>query len=149
MIPSLVMVTLLGERHSVSLPGFAEREELINEWASVETNGPLASLRLAAAAIGLCTRVGRRVKASYTKMGCSPLAYGGEVYGFLRESGATPEEIGEAGVICLKELRAALAPREPDVAAREAFTGAGEGPSTPPLSGSGSNTQATPGGSTG
>lgn len=131
-------VLLIGERHGLLLPEWAEREELAIAYADLirrldQIEGATIHpqlLRIYSAAIGLSVpRIGRRAKeadpkADYLKCGCMPLEYGGRVYGWLRGAGATPAEIQEAGLRALELVGDGLAPRRAEVDEAANFTGA-------------------------
>jgi hypothetical protein len=125
-----IIVELLGREHAVRLPLFAEREELVSAAVEASRRGLNAQLRVLSAAIGLGTRLGAESGADYAATRCEPLVYGGLVYGFLRERGATPVDIRTAGKIVLDAMALSLAPRESEVAAAQVFTRPSEGPST-------------------
>ena len=74
-----IYIEILGERHIVTLPGFTEREEVFAADVDVSRakDPGLRRLRSLAAAIGMCTRIGRRSGASYKDHGFDPLSYGG------------------------------------------------------------------------
>lgn len=141
----ITKLPLLGESHGLVLPEWAEREELAIGYSDLirrldQTEGATIHpqlLRIYSAAIGLSVpRIGRRAKEAdartdYLKCSCSPLEYGGRVYGWLRGAGATPAEIQEAGLRCLEAVGNALAPRKEEVEAAANFTGA---PGAPPQS---------------
>lgn len=112
-----IYIEILGERHIVTLPGFTEREEIFAADVDVSRakDPGLRRLRPLAAAIGLCTRIGRRSEASYKDHGFDPLSYGGEVSGWLREQGATPKQIAEAGAVIINHIAENLYPRAAEV----------------------------------
>lgn len=125
-----VTVTLLGRQHAVRLPSFAEREELVLAVVDARERPVSVQLRIWSAAIGLATRIGTEAKASYAASRCDVLVFGGEVYSWLREQGATPADIRTAGQEVLTAVSNAMAPREPEVAAAADFSGRSEAPST-------------------
>lgn len=122
--PEPQRIALLGEHHAVTLPDFAAREELLVAYGEVRKRGGIALLRVYAAAVGLCTRVGRRSEADYTRHRFDVLAYGGEVYGYLRKQKATPEQIANAALPIIAAIGAELYPRESEV---DAAAGNSEG----------------------
>lgn len=83
------------------LPLFVEREELFAAWAPLQAaagGAPdvaavLALCRVYGAALGLSTAIGKASKADYTARKNDPIAYGGDVYSFLRENGANQPDI--------------------------------------------------------
>jgi len=112
-----IYIEILGERHIVTLPGFTEREEVFAADVDVSRakDPGLRRLRSLAAAIGMCTRIGRRSGASYKDHGFDPLSYGGEVSAWLREQGATPKQIVEAGITIMAAVSDGLYPRAAEV----------------------------------
>ncbi len=123
-------IELLGEKHGITLPPFAEREELAVAWSDARGRSSSAQLRVAAATLGLCTRLGRRAGADYIACKCDVLAYGGKVYSWLREQGVSPKEVKAAGDEVIVQVSNTLAPREPEVAAQADFSEAGGAGST-------------------
>ena len=105
------------------LPSFAEREELAIAYNDTHQRGGLALQRAFCAALGLCTRIGRECGTTYHQHKYDALGYGGAVYGWLREQGATPKQIAEAGLPCIIACCEALAPRQPEVADKVVFSG--------------------------
>jgi hypothetical protein len=84
-----VRVSLLGRSHAVvPPPSLIEQEELYLAWqeARAKPKG-LRIIRVAAALVGLCTRIGREAGASYPACDCDPLVYGGAVYNWIRTQG--------------------------------------------------------------
>jgi hypothetical protein len=122
-------ITILGAQHVVALPNFADRELLIMAWTAHGADGDQRGVRVYAAAIGACCGIGQRAGASLAKSKYDALAYGGEVYSYLREQGATPIEIVQAATPLLRTLAEALFPREPEVVDAAGFTDAA-GPPT-------------------
>lgn len=115
-----ILVEILGEKHTVTLPDFACREELIVAWGDARSRKGVALLRVYSAALGLCTRLGRRSSADYAKHRFDLLSYGGEVYGWLRERGVTPAQLAEAAIPVIVAATEATFPRpgEVDAAAK-------------------------------
>lgn len=107
------------------LPLFVEREELFAAWAPLQAaagGAPdvaavLALCRVYGAALGLSTAIGKASKADYTARKNDPIAYGGDVYSFLRENGANQPDIIRAALPILEEIAERLWPREEEVAA--------------------------------
>lgn len=108
-------ITLKGESLPVSLPDLVVREELAIASSDAQSRGGLLPLRVSAAAIGLCTPVGRRAKADLARAKYDLLAYGGAVYSWLREQGVTHADLAEQGGVCLRLVLAGLFPREDEV----------------------------------
>jgi hypothetical protein len=119
-------ITVGSTELTVTLPGFAEREELIVAWhtASTRDGGEMALRRVSAAALGLCTSTGRRAKVDYGACGCDPLVYGGRVYEWLHGQKVALSDILIAGGELVSICVAASFPREAEVAATEDFSGA-------------------------
>lgn len=112
-------ITLLGEEHTVTLPAYAEREELHHARIALTQRKGIAVWRVVAAAIGLCTRIGRERHANVSFADCrfDVLEYGGKVLSYLREKGVSHDEILAVGVPILDAIQANLFPREAEVEA--------------------------------
>ena len=121
---TLSPINILGAQHVATPPNFADREALVMAWGEHGPSGEHRSVRCYAAAIGACCGLGRMAGASLAKSKYDVLAYGGEVYSWLRERGATTAEIIAAATPILESLGAALFPRESEVAAAAGFSGA-------------------------
>lgn len=124
----------VGDRDlRVTLPGFAEREDLVQSWAACaaregEDVDVLRMRRVAAAAIGMCTPIGREAKVDYARCGYDVLGYGGRVYAALAERGVGLAEVVRAGSAVLDVVVVGLYPRASEVAARASFSEVGEPP---------------------
>lgn len=105
-------IELLGRKHGVLLPDFATREELVASFAATTSRGGTAVLRCYAALIGLCTRIGRESGADYAAHRFDPLAYGGQVYGWLREQDVSVANIGTVGIRLLNMVVLETFPRK-------------------------------------
>lgn len=116
-------VEMLGSEHPVRLPGFVEREDLVVAWAKHRFDGMILR-RVYGAAIGLCTSLGAASGAKYHASKCDVLTYGGLVYGYLREQGATVEQVCGVGSAIVNPLSEQLFPREAEVAETAGFTAA-------------------------
>ena len=116
-------VTIIGREWPIKLPPqFAVAEELVMAYAEAgESSGQ--RLRACAAVIGICTGLGVEAKADYVKAGFRPLAYGGAVYGYLREKGAKPVDVIHAALPLLALLSERVFPRESEVAEQASFSG--------------------------
>lgn len=123
-------IELLGEKHAAELPDFCEREELWLAWTGAEAKSTHMKLRAAAAAIGLCTRIGRRVPVTYEDCDCKPAKYGGKVYSWLREQGVEADVVMTIGFDLVLWSAGHRGPREEAVADRSGFTTASAGAST-------------------
>jgi hypothetical protein len=121
-------IELLGKAHAVVLPSsFCVREEISLAFyaASKRARSPVQLRRAAAAALGLCTRIGRHSGASYEESGCDPLVYGGKVYDWLVAEGATATDILTVGRQVVDAVNEALYPAPSEVAAKQDFSVAG------------------------
>lgn len=125
-------ITLGKATLRVTLPSFAEREELVQAWhvASADEGNYMALRRVAAAAVGLCTTTGKRSRADYGASRCDPLVYGGRVYDYLHDQGVELGDVLRAGAELVTLCAEALFPREPEVASRADFTGPAGGAAT-------------------
>jgi hypothetical protein len=115
-------VTLLGQEYAVTIPPqFAVVEELVVAYGEA---GDRAShrLRVCGAILGICTPLGREFKADYVKARFDVLAYGGAIYGALRERGATSAQVAEQAHTILGALVAKAFPREQEVVERAGFS---------------------------
>ncbi|NBU17402.1 MAG: hypothetical protein EBS48_10435 [Actinobacteria bacterium] len=114
-------ITIQGEEFEIRLPAqFAPKEELL--FAMSEAGDRMAArLRVYAAMIGLCTDIGPRAKLDYTASRFDVLAYGGAVYGLLRENGVEPEQIVDLAGPIHQALLGAVFPREGEVRKRASF----------------------------
>ncbi len=112
----------------VTLPSWADREDLVIAWSEASKAGDGSALRrVAAAALGLCTPVGRRAGCDFAAHKCDVRLYGGAVYSHLRERGVGVREVMDRGAEVVGICAAALFPRESEVASKADFTGpAGE-----------------------
>lgn len=108
-------VELLGARHTVTLPNFAAREELLVAYHEVRERGGVVLLRVYSAALGLCTRLGKQSGADYGKHRFDVLAYGGEVYAWLRGQGLTASQIAQAGQPVILDVAEAVFPSADEV----------------------------------
>lgn len=120
-------LTLVGKSWPVTLPGFAEREELAQAMfqASGKLNrSPGLSLRVAAAAIGFCTQVGQAAGATYARCDYDVLTYGGRVYDWLRKQGADQQTVATLGGQLIASCAQDLFPRAEEIKSKVSFTGA-------------------------
>lgn len=131
---ALQRVTLGGEAHTLMLPEFIVRDELLAAWGEATGKPVMRQLRVACALLGCCTRLGKRSGKTYAETGYDALAYGGHVYGYLRGLTVTQADMMRAGVEVLSFVAQHLAPREHEVAGQTGFTAGGEGASTAPPS---------------
>lgn len=114
-------VTIAGKDYPLTLPDFAEREDLALAWhtAAAASDGS-ALRRIAAAALGLCSALGKRSGAVWN--GRDLMLYGGKVYSYLREAKATIPEIMEQGGHAVALCAESVFPREVEVESRAGFT---------------------------
>lgn len=124
-----VVIELLGRKHHVTPPDFAACEDLMVCWSSAATRGGIPLMRVAAAHIGLCTRLGRDAGGRYdstTTVQYDLAGFGGTVYGYLRKRGVSVAEIMAAAQLLLPVVTQAAAPRESEVeeAAKNSEAGA-------------------------
>lgn len=111
-----VQIELLGRKHHVTAPDFAACEDLLVNWSSCSTRGGIPLMRVAAACIGLCTRLGREAGAKYDATTQYDLmGFGGVVYGHLRKERVSVADIMAAASAVLPVVTAAAAPRESEV----------------------------------
>lgn len=125
MAAPVLSIALLGRQHAVVLPSLADREDLAAAWLKARKRGGGAVLRVNAAVLGLCTRLGRESEADFGASGCDVLVYGGAVYSWLRSQGVTPAALVEVAQPALMACLESLAPREEEVKAKEDFSEAG------------------------
>ena len=81
---------------------------LLAALGETKDGAPSRRLRAMSAIVGLCTRVGRESGADYAAHRFDALAYGGEVYGWLRAKGAKPADIATAAMVILGPLSESL-----------------------------------------
>lgn len=117
-------ITLGTATLAVTLPSWADREDLVIAWSDASKAGDGSALRrVAAAALGLCTPVGRRSGCDFAAHKCDVRLYGGAVYSHLRERGVPIPEVMARGGEVIGLCAAALFPRESEVKAKADFTG--------------------------
>lgn len=119
--PTVLRVPLLGRNHAVTLPGFAEREELIVCYGEAYNRKGVTLARAYSALVGLTTRLGKESGVDYAACRFDALDYGGKVYAWLRKQGATATQIQEAAIPIANALIDALPPRENEVADKADF----------------------------
>lgn len=122
----MIRIEFLGETHTVTWPDWATREELGLAYGAYGAGEFGQRVRVAAAAIALCSRVGRRLNVDYLKCGCNPLVVGGLAWQRLREAGHSNEEIIKAGYEILTALVEHIWPRASEVEQAKDFTPAEE-----------------------
>lgn len=118
-------------------PEFSMREELVAAWGACPDDDFMRLRRVAAAAIGLCTRVGTlakraNAKADYVKADYNVLTYGGQMWDYMHSQGVPIAEVITSGIAILSALAEEYAPpKAAEVKEREVFSGAAAGSSTP------------------
>ena len=114
-----IHIDLYGEQHAVLIPNdFAVLEELTVAYGTAIRKGGVAAQRVYAAVIGLCTRNGRLAGADLAAHRFDMLAYGGQVYGWLRrEKKCAIGDIGKAASMIYPHLIEAAFPQEEEVVA--------------------------------
>ena len=122
-------ITLKGEEHPITLPPFAEREDLVLAYNSEEKH-PRRRSRALVAGLGLCCPSLGYGRKDYENAGFDCVIFGGRVYSALMEAGHTRAELFDAASQCLTVVCAALFPRENEVAERANFTEADEAEAT-------------------
>lgn len=122
---SRATVHILGRDFKVKKPPqFAVKEELVVAYGdALDKSGH--RLRVAGAVLGICTDIGREAKADYVAARFDPLAYGGAVYGWLRQQGADRVDILREAEALLVELTDEIFPRKTEVDAKVGFSDPG------------------------
>jgi hypothetical protein len=125
------LVAIAGRSWPTALPSFAAREELCFAWSEMSQEAGPRAARVYAAALGLCCpSLAVAARADYDRSRNVPLVFGGAVYSWLREQGATTAQVVEAGVVVLQAIAEVLFPREAEVEARAGFTASAGGAQT-------------------
>lgn len=123
---TLVTINLLGKDWPVSAPEGPSGFTSCEEWREMLRDSSEAQgFRVMGSAIGLTTRVARDSGITLEKCGYKMLAYGGEIYGWLRQQGATNDELLIAAPICYRVLMPAKPPSEAEVKDKVNFTSDG------------------------
>jgi len=122
-------VPLLGRSHPVALPDFAALEELVAVYADASKRGGSAAMRAYGAVLGLCCpTLAKAAGADYAAHRFDALAFGGKVYGYLREKGAAPADVATAAMPLIVQVVEATFPRQEEVDAAMGKSPAGEAP---------------------
>lgn len=122
-------IKLAGKEWAVTLPDFAAREEIALAWHEAASKSDGAALRrVAGAAIGLCTGVGKRTGVTFAGTGL--LMYGGAVYSWLREQREGIPTVMEMGGQVVALCAESVFPREAEVESRVSFSAPPEGATT-------------------
>lgn len=105
----------------VTLPDFVVRQELTTAWVECGEDY-MALRRVCAAAVGLCTRVGKLSRADYARHNCNVRSYGGAVYNYLHDQGESLETVMRAGYAILAHIAEQMSPSKEEVDGRVGFT---------------------------
>lgn len=116
-MPTPQSTEALGRSHLIRPPDFAATEELLVAFSETAKRPGSAQLRVWSAMLGICTRLGRDSGADYAAHRFDVLAYGGEVYSWLRKQGMSPAEIATAAGPVLTVLAESAFPRASEVEA--------------------------------
>jgi hypothetical protein len=119
-------VKLKGDDLTVTLPGFAEREDIATSYHQHEGTHRLQQ-RILYAALGLCLPKLGGGLAAYEAADLDPVKFGGRFYSSCMADGHDRAELLDASVVCFNLVCESLFPREPEVTAAEGFTEAQEG----------------------
>ena len=118
-------IALLGKNHAITLPPFAEREDIAITYQA-ETKHPRRQSRALAAALGLCVPEFSLGGVSLLEeLDFDLVKYGGRVYSAAMAKGAKRDEIITAAVDCYRVVCESLFPREAEVDTAENFTAPG------------------------
>lgn len=115
-----------GKSHRVTLPGFAEREDV---WMGYfeEEKRPRRRRRVLAAGLALCCpTLNAGTSADYAALDFDVVKFGHAAYNAIRSQGHSIEEVQRAGIEAYNLLAASVFPRENEVDEKEGFTEAGE-----------------------
>ena len=123
-------VSLGGKEYPITLPPFAEREDIAIGYHA-EAKRPRRQSRALIGALGLCVPAFSLGGLTlYEELDLDLVKYGGRVYSNAMAQGLAREEIIEAATVCFTAVCASLFPREPEVDAAENFTDQQEGAQT-------------------
>ena len=119
----IATVALLGKDYDVKLPPqFAVKEDLVVAWGESEGNTSRRQ-RVCGAILGVCCPdLGREAGADYVKARFDPLAYGGAVYGYLRQKGASMGDVTTAAIPIVNRLYEQVFPRKEEVDKKVVFS---------------------------
>jgi len=116
-------VTLGGKDYPITLPPFAEREDIAIGYHA-EAKRPRRQSRALMGALGLCVPAfGIGGLDLYEELDLDLVKYGGRVYSNAMAQGLKREEVITAATICFSAVCASLFPRETEVDKAENFTG--------------------------
>jgi len=125
----MATITILGAQHvTTQPPDFAAAEEVVLHLDRYRVAGgdaiSLNTIRVLSAAIGfVLPGLAAAAGANWYGGGCDVLKFGGKVYGYLRERGATPEEVAAAGMEAVQMCAEKMFPRKSEVEQRAGFSG--------------------------
>tara|TARA_R110000824_G_scaffold66827_5_gene173157 strand:+ start:3463 stop:3858 length:396 start_codon:yes stop_codon:yes gene_type:complete len=123
-------VDLNGKQYTITLPPFAEREDIAVVYSS-EAKHPRRQQRALAGALGLCVpALGLGGVNLYEELDLDLVKYGGRVYSAAMAKGLGRDEIIEASVKCFTACCESLFPRESAVEDKANFIEAPEGQPT-------------------
>jgi|TARA_R110000824_G_scaffold293577_2_gene481868 hypothetical protein len=123
-------VSLGGKDHPITLPAFAEREDIAIGYHT-EAKRPRRQSRALIGALGLCVPAfGLGGQSLYEDLDLDLVKYGGRVYSSAMAQGLKREEIIAAATICFTVVCASLFPREAEVDEAANFTDQQEAPQT-------------------
>ena len=121
-------ITLFGREHAIRAPDlFVLREEIATILVDHTSERPVRRALGGAILLG-CPTLLRESRLDYKAAKFDILNFGGAAYSWLRERGATVDELVAAGVAVIELCTASLSPREAEVRDRAGFT-------TPPAAG--------------
>tara|TARA_R100001244_G_scaffold53803_3_gene46669 strand:- start:443 stop:835 length:393 start_codon:yes stop_codon:yes gene_type:complete len=114
-------ITLGGKEHAITLPAFAEREDIAICY-NAEAKRPLRQRRALMGGLGLCVPAyGLGGLELYEDLDLDLVKYGGRVYSAAMENGAKREEMIKAAISCFEVVCASLFPRAAEVDQAEGF----------------------------
>ena len=115
-------VTLGGKEYPITLPPFAEREDIAIGYHT-EAKRPRRQSRALIGALGLCVpSFGLGGLSLYEDLDLDLVKYGGRVYSNAMAQGLKREEVITAATVCFTAVCASLFPRESEVDEAENFT---------------------------
>jgi hypothetical protein len=120
------VITLKGQDYPITLPGFAEREDVAMSWHEA-AGKPRRQGWALMAGLGLAVpTLDAPGHQAFEGHGFDVCVYGRSVYNALMGAGHTREELMAAAVVVIDVLCASLFPREPEVDTAANFTDAAE-----------------------
>ena len=115
-------VSLGGKEYPITLPPFAEREDIAIGYHT-EAKRPRRQSRALIGALGLCVPAfGLGRLSLYEELDLDLVKYGGRVYSNAMAQGLKREDVITAAPVCFSAVCASLFPREADVDKVENFT---------------------------